>query len=78
MPAGLLLWPAAWPVWTATGGLAQGGGIGLAMALIALGAVYQATGGWTVPLLVLVAASVVMAVAGWTGGRELRPGRRWR
>lgn len=38
----------------------------------------QATGGWTVPLLVLVAASVVMAVAGWTGGRELRPGRRWR
>lgn len=106
--AGLLLWPDAWPVWTATGGLAQGGGIGLAMALIALGAgdvattrrlsgmvqglgyliaaaapvgigaAYQATGGWTVPLLALVAASFVMAAAGWAGGRELRADTRWR
>jgi MFS transporter, CP family, cyanate transporter len=34
--AGLLLWPAAWPVWTAVGGLTQGAGVSLAFTLIVL------------------------------------------
>ncbi len=36
VPAGLLLWPAAWPAWVVIGGLAQGAGISLAFALVVL------------------------------------------
>ena len=36
VPAGLLLWPAAWPAWVVVGGLAQGAGISLAFALVVL------------------------------------------
>jgi CP family cyanate transporter-like MFS transporter len=36
VPAGLLLWPAAWPTWVVVGGLAQGAGISLAFALVVL------------------------------------------
>jgi CP family cyanate transporter-like MFS transporter len=36
LPAGLLLWPAAWPAWVVVGGLAQGAGISLAFALVVL------------------------------------------
>ncbi|MGY2003418.1 MFS transporter [Blastococcus sp. SYSU DS1024] len=36
VPGGLLLWPAAWPVWVVVGGLAQGAGISLAFALVVL------------------------------------------
>ncbi|MGY1802574.1 MFS transporter [Blastococcus sp. SYSU D00922] len=36
VPAGLLLWPEAWPAWVVIGGLAQGAGISLAFALVVL------------------------------------------
>lgn len=36
VPAGLMLWPAAWPAWIAVGGIAQGAGISLAFALVVL------------------------------------------
>jgi CP family cyanate transporter-like MFS transporter len=36
MPAGLLAWPAAWPLWTLVGGVAQGAGIALALTLVVL------------------------------------------
>jgi len=36
VPVGLLLWPAAWPVWILVGGVAQGAGISLAFALVVL------------------------------------------
>lgn len=36
---------------------------------LAVGVVHGVTGGWTAPMLVLVALSVVMAVAGLVAGR---------
>ncbi len=36
LPIGLLVWPAAWPVWTFVGGVAQGAGIALPLTLIVL------------------------------------------
>jgi len=36
MPAGLLAWPAGWPLWTLVGGTAQGAGIALALTLVVL------------------------------------------
>lgn len=36
VPAGLLVWPAAWPAWAVVGGLVQGAGISLAFALVVL------------------------------------------
>jgi CP family cyanate transporter-like MFS transporter len=99
VPAGLLLWPAAWPVWVVVGGLVQGAGISLAFALVVLrsaddsvvprmssmsqlvgysvgavsplvvGALYAATGGWAVPLGVLLAASAALGVSGVVAGR---------
>ncbi|CCG03853.1 MFS transporter [Blastococcus saxobsidens] len=36
LPAGLLIWPAAWPAWVIVGGVAQGAGISLAFALVVL------------------------------------------
>ncbi|NEK84981.1 MFS transporter [Blastococcus saxobsidens] len=99
LPAGLLLWPAAWPVWVAVGGVAQGAGISLAFALVvlrsaddgvvrrlsgmsqlvgygvgavaplAVGALYSATGGWAAPLALLVAVAVAHGAAGVVAGR---------
>ena len=94
LPIGLIVAPAAWPLWCAFGGAAQGGGItiiftlvlaqvdgvgerqrmstlvqGLGYALGAtgptvIGAVHQATGSWTAPLLVIAVALAGLAVAG--------------
>ncbi|MGY5884617.1 MFS transporter [Modestobacter lacusdianchii] len=101
LPVGLLVAPAAWPLWCGLAGIAQGGGItvvfiaivrrsrdltenrrlsamvqggGYAVAAtgpLVIGAAHEATGGWTLPLLVILGAVVVMAVAGTTsaGGR---------
>ncbi|MBF9070838.1 CynX/NimT family MFS transporter [Streptacidiphilus fuscans] len=100
--AGLLVAPTAgaW-VWATLIGVAQGGGFGLAMAMIVLrsgsaqvaaqlsgmsqlvgyfiaasgpvgfGALHQATGGWTLPLAVLLAACAVGVTAGLGAGRKL-------
>ena len=94
LPLGLLLAPQLWPVWSAVGGAAQGGGITVIFALIVRkardlaenrhrSALVQAVGtswrrpaqcrgrgargewGWTVPLLVVLAA--MMAPAVWNG-----------
>jgi CP family cyanate transporter-like MFS transporter len=42
----------------------------------AVGALYAAGGGWTLPLLLMVAASVGMAVSGWLAGRPVLIGAR--
>ncbi|MEY9843151.1 CP family cyanate transporter-like MFS transporter [Streptacidiphilus sp. BW17] len=100
--AGLLVAPTAgaW-VWATLIGIAQGGGFGLAMAMIVLrsgsaqvaaqlsgmsqlvgyfiaasgpvgfGALHQATGGWTLPLAVLLACCAVGVTAGLGAGRKL-------
>jgi len=105
LPLGLLLAPQLWPVWSALGGAAQGGGITVIFALIVrkardlaenrrmsalvqgggyivaatgpsvVGAVHEASGGWTAPLLVLLTSITVLAVAGTAaaGGRTPRP-----
>ena len=105
LPLGLLLAPQLWPVWSALGGAAQGGGITVIFALIVrkardlaenrrmsalvqgggyivaatgpsvVGAVHEASGGWTAPLLVVLASITVLAVAGTAaaGGRKARP-----
>jgi len=52
--------------------MVQGGGyVVAATGPLVIGAVHDATGGWTVPLLVILGAVVVMAVAGTAsaGGR---------
>lgn len=36
LPVGLLAWPAAWPLWTFVGGIAQGAGIAFALTLVVL------------------------------------------
>ena len=54
--------------------MVQGGGYAVAATgPLVVGAVHDATGGWTVPLLVILAAVVVMAVAG-TASAGGRPG----
>lgn len=100
LPIGLLLLPAGWPLWSALGGIAQGGGFTVifsaviahardlvesrrmsatvqgggyvlaAMGPTAVGAVHEATGGWTAPLIMLTGSLSVLAVAGLsaTGG----------
>lgn len=103
LPVGLLLAPGSWPVWSAVGGAAQGGGITVIFALIVhtsrdlaenrrmsalvqgagytvaaagpfvVGAVHEASGGWTAPLLVVLAAVLVLLVAGLTSARPARP-----
>ena len=105
VPAGLLLWPAAWPAWVVVGGLVQGAGISLAFALVVLrsaddsvvprmssmsqlvgysvgavsplvvGALYAATGGWAVPLVVLLAVCAALGAAGAVAGRPDAVGR---
>jgi CP family cyanate transporter-like MFS transporter len=52
--------------------MVQGGGYTVAATgPLVIGAVHDATGGWTVPLLVILGAVVVMAIAGTAsaGGR---------
>lgn len=93
LPLGLLLATAAWPVWIAAAGAAQGGMFAVLFTLVAqrtansdqarrtsavmqsvgyagaaaappvLGAIYGATGGWTVPLLGVLALLLVMSAA---------------
>lgn len=90
----LLVAPAGWALWCPLGGFAQGGGIAMALSLIAIrssgggaarsvsamvqtvgyclgavgpvliGALAAVTAGWTVPLLVLIALSVLLAGLG--------------
>jgi CP family cyanate transporter-like MFS transporter len=105
LPLGLLLAPQLWPVWSALGGAAQGGGLTVIFALVVrkardlaenrrmsalvqgggyivaatgpsvVGAVHEATAGWTAPLLVVLGAITVLAVFGVAaaGGRDPRP-----
>ncbi|HLS15967.1 MAG TPA: MFS transporter [Beutenbergiaceae bacterium] len=93
LPLGLLLATAAWPVWIAAAGAAQGGMFAVLFTLLAqrtvtsdqarrtsavmqsvgyagaaaappvLGAIYAGTGGWTVPLLGVLALLLVMSAA---------------
>jgi CP family cyanate transporter-like MFS transporter len=97
---GLALVPGAAAAWVVLVGLGQGGGISLALTLMALrardaartselsgmaqsagyllaaggpiglGFAHDATGSWTLPLLLLVAAAVVQGVAVWFAGRD--------
>ena len=97
---GLVLAPGAAVLWVVLLGLGQGGGISLALTLMALrtenaartselsgmaqsagyvlaacgplglGVAHDATGSWTVPLLLLVVASLVQGVAAWFAGRD--------
>lgn len=97
---GLALAPGAAVLWAVLVGLGQGGGISLALTLMALrardaahtselsgmaqsagyllaaggplglGLAHDATGGWTLPLLLLVVAAVVQGVAVWFAGRD--------
>jgi len=97
---GLILAPDAAVLWVVPLGLGQGGGISLALTLMALrtedaartselsgmaqsagyvlaacgplglGVAHDATGSWTVPLLLLVVASLVQGVAAWFAGRD--------
>ncbi|GAA1833013.1 MFS transporter [Pseudonocardia ailaonensis] len=100
LPLGLLVAPAAWAVWCALGGAAQGGGITVIFSLIVrqardqaenrrmsalvqgggytvaaagplvLGALHESSGGWTVPLLAVVAAVLLLAGAGTLAARR--------
>ncbi|MFD6136106.1 CynX/NimT family MFS transporter [Isoptericola sp. NPDC060257] len=97
---GLILAPDAAVLWVVLLGLGQGGGISLALTLMALrtenaartselsgmaqsagyvlaacgplglGVAHDATGSWTAPLVLLVAASLVQGVAAWFAGRD--------
>lgn len=97
---GLALAPGGAVAWVVLVGLGQGGGISLALTLMALrardaahtselsgmaqsagyllaaggplgvGLAHDATGAWTLPLLLLVAAAVVQGVAVWFAGRD--------
>jgi CP family cyanate transporter-like MFS transporter len=94
LPIGLIAAPAAWPLWCAFGGAAQGGGITIIFILVlaqvdgvgerqrmstlvqglgyglgatgptVIGAVHQATGSWTAPLLVIAVAMAGLTAAG--------------
>lgn len=60
-------------------GMAQTGGYLLAAAgPLALGAVHQATGGWTVPLVLLLAVCAGLALLGTGAGRDRRIGEESR
>ncbi|MGF0115972.1 CynX/NimT family MFS transporter [Promicromonospora sp. Marseille-Q5078] len=97
---GLILAPDAAVLWVVLLGLGQGGGISLALTLMALrtenaartselsgmaqsagyvlaacgpiglGVAHDATGSWTLPLTLLVVASLVHGVAAWFAGRD--------
>lgn len=96
LPVGLLLAPAAFGVWTALGGIAQGGGLVVILALVVrfsrsdreatqmsaivqalgyviaatapslLGALHEATGSWTAPLIALLTATAAYLVIATT------------
>ncbi|MCW2604077.1 MAG: cyanate permease [Pseudonocardiales bacterium] len=102
LPVGLLVAPAAWPLWCALGGTAQGGGFTAIFTVVvhraidqrdgrrisatvqaggytlaatgpfAVGALHDASGGWTAPLLAVCVALAVMAVAGAAACRRPR------
>ena len=104
MPAGLLAWPAAWPLWTFVGGVAQGAGIALALTLVVLrardsvaanglsamiqlvgylvgaagpvvvGVLYELTGSWVVPGMVVIGLAASIGVAGAVAGRPVTVG----
>ncbi len=104
MAAGLVAWPAVWPVWVVVGGVAQGAGITLALTLIALrardtaiardlsamaqligytigavgplamGALYEMTGAWTAPMVLVVLLAAGIAIAGARAGRDVTVG----
>lgn len=97
---GLVLAPAAAPLWVVLLGLGQGGGISLVLMLMALrardaahtselsgmaqsagyvlaalgplgvGLAHDASGSWTLPLLLLVGVAAVQGVATWFAGRD--------
>ncbi|HEU4539690.1 MAG TPA: MFS transporter [Jiangellaceae bacterium] len=105
MPAGLLAWPAAWPVWTLVGGVAQGAGIALVLTLVvlrahdsaaanglsamtqlvgyligaagpvAVGVLYELTGSWVAPMMVVIGLAGSMAIAGAIAGRTVTVGK---
>ena len=102
LPVGLLLAPEGYLVWSAVGGVAQGGGFTTIFSIVArivrtdaeaaatsariqgsgylaatagpplIGALNAGTGGWTVPLLVVLAATVVFLVGGLLAVAETR------
>jgi CP family cyanate transporter-like MFS transporter len=104
MPAGLLAWPAGWPLLTVVGGTAQGAGIALALTLVvlrahdstaanglsamtqlvgyligaggpvAVGVLYQLTGSWVVPMMVVIGLAGSMALSGTIAGRPVTVG----
>jgi CP family cyanate transporter-like MFS transporter len=104
LPAGLLAWPAGWPLWVVVGGIAQGAGITLALTLIALrahsadiardlsamaqligytigaigplavGLLYELTGAWTAPLVLLIVLAGCIALTGARAGRDVTVG----
>jgi CP family cyanate transporter-like MFS transporter len=104
MPAGLLVWPAGWPLLTLVGGTAQGAGIALALTLVvlrahdsaaanglsammqlvgyligaggpvAVGVLYELTGSWVVPMMVVIGLAGSMALSGTIAGRPVTVG----
>ncbi|GAB2609449.1 MFS transporter [Kocuria arenosa] len=102
LPVGLLIAPEGYLVWSAIGGVAQGGGFTTIFSIVArivrtdaeaagtsariqgsgylaatigpplVGALNSGTGGWTVPLLVVLGATVVFLVGGLLAVAETR------
>lgn len=102
LPVGLLIAPEGYLVWSAVGGIAQGGGFTTIFSIVArivrsdaeaagtsariqaigylaatvgpplVGALNSGTGGWTVPLLVVLGATVVFLVGGLLAVAETR------
>ncbi len=101
MLVGLLASPAAWPVWSVVGGVAQGAGITLVLTLIvlrahdsvvagrlsgmaqlvayimgalgpvAVGGLYEWSGGWTAPLVLLLGVAAGLGSLGLIAGRDV-------
>ncbi|MFF0990769.1 MFS transporter [Kocuria nitroreducens] len=102
LPVGLLVAPEGYLLWSAVGGIAQGGGFTTIFSIVArivrtdaeaagtsariqgsgylaatvgpplVGALNSGTGGWTVPLLVVLGATVVFLVGGLLAVAETR------
>jgi CP family cyanate transporter-like MFS transporter len=102
LPVGLLIAPEGYLVWSAVGGVAQGGGFTTIFSIVArivrtdaeaaatsariqgsgylaatvgpplIGALNSGTGGWTVPLLVVLAATVLFLAGGLLAVAETR------
>ncbi|PWF79799.1 MFS transporter [Kocuria rosea] len=103
LPVGLLIAPEGYLVWSAVGGVAQGGGFTTIFSIVArivrtdaeaaatsariqgagylaatvgpplVGALNAGTGGWTVPLLVVLGATLVFLAGGLLAVAETRP-----